>query len=71
MREGGFCASAPPIVTKIGKRFKMLKAKNERLILNRQRTIANFEKAIAAYKALDTHVIDQSGLGFIDESDKD
>jgi hypothetical protein len=69
--DGGHCASATPIATKIDRLFEMLKDGNQRLILNRHRTIANFEKAIAVYKAQGAHVIDQTGLGFIDEPDKD
>lgn len=65
--EGGHCASTTPIVTKIDRLFEMLKDGNQRLILNRQRTIANFEKAIAQYKATGNHMIDQTGLGFTDE----
>lgn len=69
--DGGYCATSSPIVEKINRLFEMLKDGNARLILNRRRTIAQFEKAIDAYKAQPIHVIDQSALGFIDEPDKD
>jgi hypothetical protein len=67
----GYCTSSTPIVTKIDRLFALLKDGNQRLILNRQRTIANFEKAIAAYKAQPHHTINQADLGFVDEPDKD
>ena len=69
--DGGYCATATPIVTKIDRLFEMLKDGNARLIRNRQRTIGKFEKAVQAYKAQRVHAIDQSGLGFVDEPDKD
>jgi hypothetical protein len=69
--DGGYCASATPIVTKIDRLFDMLKAGNARLLRNRERTIAQFEKAIEEYKSQSAHVIHQSGLGFLDESAKD
>ena len=69
--DGGYCATATAIVSKIDRLFDMLKDGNRRLILNRRRTIATFEKAVAAYKAQRVHVVDQSVLGFIDEPNKD
>lgn len=66
---GGYCASATPTATKIDRLFDMLKDGNARLIANRRRTIAQFEKAIEAYRSQSAHVIDQRGLGFIDEPD--
>ena len=69
--DGGHYATSMPIVGKINRLFEMLKNGNARLVLNRQRTIIGFEKAIVAYKAQSVHVIDQSTLAFIDEPDKD
>ncbi len=65
--EAGKCASATTIVTKIDRLFALLKDGNRRLIQNRQRTIAGFEKLIAEYKARSVHAIDQTTLGFVDE----
>ena len=67
--EGGHRASSTPIVTKIDRLFCLLKDGNRRLIQNRERTIAEFEKRIAAYKALMKHPLNQTGLGFADEPD--
>jgi hypothetical protein len=69
--HGGYCATSTLIVEKIDRLFEMLKDGNARLILNRQRTIAEFEKAVKAYKTQSVHAIDQSALGFVDEPDKD
>lgn len=67
--KGGHCASTSPMIQKIDRLFDILKDGNRRLIQNRQKTIAAFEKAITAYKATATHVINQATLGFTDESD--
>ncbi len=67
--EGGHCASPTPMIRKIDRLFEMLRDGNRRLIQNRQRTIATFEKAIAEYKATPDHAINQITLGFADESD--
>jgi hypothetical protein len=67
--EGVHSASSTPIVAKIDRLFDMLKDGNRRLIQNRKRTIAGFEKLVAAYKAQSKHSIDQTGLGFVDEPD--
>jgi len=67
--EGGHRASSTPIVTKIDRLFRLLKDGNRRLIQNRERTIAEFEKRIAAYKAQMKHPLNQTGLGFADEPD--
>lgn len=69
--NGKHGTSPTSIVTKIDHLFEMLVDGNQRLILNRKRTIANFEKAIEEYKAQARHVVDQTGLGFVDEPDKD
>lgn len=69
--DRGYRASVTPIVTKIDRLFAMLIGGNARLILNRKRTIAQFQTAIEAYKGQSVHVIDQTGLGLIDEPDKD
>lgn len=69
--DRGYRASPNPMATKIDHLFEMLKDGNQRLVLNRQRTIADFERAIEAYKLRPVHKIDQSGLGFIDEPDED
>lgn len=65
--EGGQCGSSTTIVTKIDRLFALLKDGNRRLIQNRERTIADFENIIAAYKARPVHTIDQTSLGFADE----
>ena len=67
--EGGHVASSTPIVTKIDRLFDMLKDGNRRLIRDRERTITGFEKLIAAYKAQERHIVNQTGLGFADEPD--
>lgn len=67
--DGGQCGSSTSIVTKIDRLFAMLKDGNRRLIQNRERTIAGFEKLIAEYKAQTVHSIDQTSLGFVDEPD--
>jgi hypothetical protein len=59
------------MATKIDNLFAMLKDGNRRLIENRKKTIAGFERLIAAYKTQQAHIINQAGLGFIDEPDKD
>lgn len=66
--EGGSCGSSTPIITKIERLFALLKDGNRRLILNRERTIAAFENAIMEYKKQSAHAINQSTLGFTDES---
>jgi len=66
--EDGSCGSSTSIVTKIERLFVLLKDGNRRLISNRERTIVEFEKAIADYKKQSTHAINQSTLGFTDES---
>jgi hypothetical protein len=60
-------APATSIVTKIDRLFALLKDGNRRLIQNRERTIADFEKLIAEYKSRPVHAIDQTTLGFVDE----
>jgi hypothetical protein len=67
--EGGHRASSTSIVTKIDRLFLLLKDGNRRLIQNRERTIAEFEKRIVAYKAQMKHSLNQTGLGFADEPD--
>jgi len=67
--EGGHRAAQASMLTKIDRLFEMLKDGNRRLIQNRQRTIAKFEMAIDAYKAMPIHTINQATLGFTDEPD--
>lgn len=67
--EEGHRVSLTPIVAKIDRLFEMLKDGNRRLLQNRERTIAAFEKRIAAYKTQPKHSLDQTGLGFGDEPD--
>ena len=62
-------ASSTSIITKIDRLFDLLKDGNRRLIQNRKKTLATFEKQIAEYKAQPVHAIDQTTLGFDDESD--
>lgn len=69
--EGRMRAGETTIVSKIDRLFSMLKDGNRRLIQNRERTIADFEKLITEYKARRVHKIDQSLLGFSNESDQD
>lgn len=69
--DGGHLGSTDSIITKIDWLFALLKDGNRRLLQNRQRTIAGFEKHIAEYKAQPDHVIKQTSLGFADEPDKD
>jgi hypothetical protein len=47
--------------------FELLKDGNRRLITNRQKIIATFEKAIAEYRTRKDHTINQSGWGLGDE----
>ncbi len=66
---GGHRGSPASISTKIDRLFALLKDGNRRLIVNRERTIASFEKLIAEYKSRSVHAIDQASLGFSDEPD--
>lgn len=66
---GGINDASWSMTAKIDRLFEMLKDGNRRLIQNRERTIADFEKRIAEYKAHSRHIIDQTTLGFADESD--
>lgn len=65
--SAGYCVSTTPILHKIDRLFALLKDGNRRLIQNRQKTIAAFEKSIEEYKATPVHIIKQGALGFIDE----
>jgi len=56
-------------IEKIERLFDMLKDGNRRLIENRNKTIASFEKRISEYKGKESHPIDQAGLKFFDEQD--
>jgi hypothetical protein len=65
--DGGRRATPTPTAAKVDRLFEMLKDGNARLVQNRQRTIAEFEQSIEAYKSRSDHVINQSALGFMDE----
>lgn len=67
MESGRLSATGLTMLEKIVRLFDLLKDGNRRLILNRERTIKDFEQAIIDYRRRPKHVIDQSGWGLGDE----
>lgn len=67
MEAGGSRATGLSMSDKIERLFALLKDGNRRLITNRRKTIATFERSIAEYRCRTDHTIKQSGWGLGNE----